>query len=29
MVWSRETPPPTLSGLVDAADAAIAANGWL
>jgi DNA-binding transcriptional LysR family regulator len=29
MVWSRQTPPTVLPGLVDAADAAIAANGWL
>jgi DNA-binding transcriptional LysR family regulator len=29
MVWSRHTPPALLSGLIDAADAAIAANGWL
>jgi hypothetical protein len=29
MVWSRETPPTMLAGLIEAADAAIAANGWL
>jgi DNA-binding transcriptional LysR family regulator len=28
MVWSRRSPPPLLPGLVDAADAAVAANGW-
>jgi DNA-binding transcriptional LysR family regulator len=29
MVWSRQTPPAVLPGLVEAADAAIVANGWL
>jgi DNA-binding transcriptional LysR family regulator len=29
LVWSRHTPPPTLGGLVEAADAAIEENGWL
>jgi hypothetical protein len=29
MVWSRHTPPALLPGLIEAADAAIAANGWL
>ena len=29
MVWSRHTPPPLLAGLVEAADSAIAKNGWL
>jgi hypothetical protein len=29
MVWSRFTPPLVLPGLVEAADAAIVANGWL
>jgi DNA-binding transcriptional LysR family regulator len=29
MVWSTHTPPALLSGLIDAADAAIVANGWL
>jgi DNA-binding transcriptional LysR family regulator len=29
MVWSRQTPPTVLPGLVDAAEAAIAANNWL
>jgi DNA-binding transcriptional LysR family regulator len=29
MVWSRQTPPVSLPGLIEAADAAIAANGWL
>ena len=29
MVWSRETPPTMLVGLIEAADAAVAANGWL
>jgi DNA-binding transcriptional LysR family regulator len=29
MVWSRRTPPRMLAGVVEAADAAIAANDWL
>lgn len=29
MVWNKRTPPATLPGLIEAADAAIAANGWL
>jgi DNA-binding transcriptional LysR family regulator len=29
MLWSRHTPPPLLSGLVEAADAAVAKNNWL
>lgn len=29
MVWSRQTPPALLPGLIEAADAAIEANGWL
>jgi DNA-binding transcriptional LysR family regulator len=29
MVWSRQTMPATLPHLIEAADAAIAANGWL
>jgi DNA-binding transcriptional LysR family regulator len=29
MVWSRQTPPAMLPALVEAADAAIAVNGWL
>jgi DNA-binding transcriptional LysR family regulator len=29
MVWSTRTPPSMLPGLIEAADAAIAANGWL
>jgi hypothetical protein len=29
MVWSRQTPPAMLAGLLEAADAAIAAKGWL
>lgn len=29
LVWSKHTPPAVLSGLIEAADAAIAANGWL
>jgi DNA-binding transcriptional LysR family regulator len=28
LVWSRETPPPVLPGLLEAADAAVAENGW-
>jgi DNA-binding transcriptional LysR family regulator len=29
MVWSRETPPALLPGLIEAAEAAIGANNWL
>jgi DNA-binding transcriptional LysR family regulator len=29
MLWSRHTPPPLLSGLLEAADAAISKNDWL
>jgi hypothetical protein len=29
MVWSRRTPPPVLPALIEAVDAASAANGWL
>jgi DNA-binding transcriptional LysR family regulator len=29
MLWSRHTPPPLLTGLLEAADAAIARNNWL
>jgi DNA-binding transcriptional LysR family regulator len=29
MIWSRQTPPALLAGLIDAADSAIAANKWL
>ena len=29
MAWSKHTPPAMLPGLIEAADAAIAANGWL
>lgn len=29
MVWSKHTPPATLPGLIEAADGAIVANGWL
>jgi DNA-binding transcriptional LysR family regulator len=29
LVWSKETPPAVLPALIEAADAAIAANGWL
>jgi DNA-binding transcriptional LysR family regulator len=29
MVWSKQTPPGMLEALIEAADAAIAANGWL
>jgi len=28
MVWNRDTPPALLPGLIEAADAAIAANAW-
>jgi hypothetical protein len=29
MVWSTRTPPTMLDGLIEAADAAVAANDWL
>jgi hypothetical protein len=28
LVWSRQTPPRVLRGLLEAADGAIAENGW-
>lgn len=28
LVWSRHTPPPVLPGLLEAADSAVAENGW-